>query len=309
MISLAPLDAFLSDYTFVVPSGEGVFRDQPNNIVRLPIDNHYVSLVVPAATAASLVLDGVPVDTSSFELIGTTDYLAGSVQLMPGTHSMAANEQFGLTVYGFGQEESYGHYAGLIFPDGSTSLDVIAQGPAVPLVAGSEEACIDIEIRDLGGALVPRARYQLEIVGTVPRNFTGFVDQLGVAQFCYTQAVPGTDTVNVSVAGDSALVAVEWLPNTDPGTNGAPAIVSLPVLILYDPTFVYPVATVDPDGDLVTVTVTNGPAGMSWSPATGELTWTPPIPADRLPTLHSIELTASDPLGANSTQQFELMVR
>jgi RHS repeat-associated protein len=308
MLNLAPADAFLADYVFVVPSGEGVLRDQPNNTIRLPIEEHHVSVVIPAAAASSLVLDGVPVDTSAFVPVGSSDYLSGSLPMTPGTHRMAANDPFGLHVYGFGLEESYGYYAGLIFPDGNVSLDVIASGPTGPLTTGSEEACIDIEVRDLGGLLIPRARFQVGITGTVERNYTGFTDSVGSARYCYTQPVAGTDAVTVSVAGDAEVLSVQWLADTDPGTNGRPAFVSIPDLILYDPTYVYDVAVVDPDGDPVTVTVTDGPMGALYSSASEQLTWTPPIPPNRAPTLHSIELTATDPGGLSATQRFEITV-
>lgn len=83
---------------------------------------------------------------------------------------------------------------------------------------------------------------------------------------------------------------------------------SFPALKLYDPTFIYPVQTLDPDADVVDITITAGPPGMVYEPLSGQVTWTPVIPADREPTLHTITLTASDPQGANSSQTFELVV-
>ena len=308
MINLAPVDAFLSDYVFVVPSGEGVFRDQPNNTIRLPIEEHHVSVIIPAVAASSLVLDGVPVDTTGFVPVGSTDFLSGTLPMTPGTHRMAANDAFGLHVYGFGLEESYGYYAGLIFPDGAASLDVTATGPVSSLTTGSDEACLDLEIRDLGGLLIPRARFQITITGPVNRSYTGFSDDLGRGQYCYTQPQPGTDNITVSVAGDSELLSVSWVADTDPGTNGAPQFISLPELILYDQTFVYNVEAVDPDGDNLTITVSDGPAGAMYSDVSGQVTWTPVIPANREPTLNSIELTATDPSGASATQRFEVTV-
>jgi len=308
MLNLATVDAYLSDYTFVVPSGEGVFRDQPNNIVRLPIENHYLSVVIDSGDAGSLVLDGVPVDTSGFIQIASSNYLAGSVDVQPGTHRIAANSQFGATSYGFGPDESYGYYTGLAFPDGTATLSLTATGPATDLIAGSEDACIAIEVRDSGGALIPRARFQLDITGTVPNTYTGFTNAVGAAEYCYTQVQQGTDTITVSVTGDSEILSVNWLPNSNPGTNGTPAIISYPELTLYDPSFVYAIQTADPDGDTVAITVTDGPSGMAWSPASGDVTWTPVIPVDREPTMHSVELTVSDPAGASSTQQFQLTV-
>ena len=306
MLNLAPVDTFLADYTVVVPSGDGVFRDQPGNVVRPPIDNHYLSFVIPSSVADGLFLDGGLVDTATFEAVPGTDFLAGNVEVLPGTHQVSANEQFGVTVYGFGLEESYGYYAGLVLPDGNTALQVDLQGPAAALIAGSDEACLDITVRDLGGALVPRARFTIDIAGTVPITFTGFTNRLGTAQYCYTQATAGTDTVNVDVAGDNGVLAIDWLPNADPGTNGAPAITSYPELEVFEATFVYPITTIDPDGDTVTLSVSEGPNGVAI--VNDELLWTPPIPADREPTTHRITVVADDGNGGIDEQQFEVTV-
>lgn len=306
MLNLAPVDTFLSRYTLVVPSGDGVFRDQPDDIVRPPIANHYLAIVIPAAAAGSLTLDGVPVDTSGFGPVPESDHVAGNLDILPGTYQLEANDQFGVTVYGFGFQESYGYYAGLIFPDGADTLNLDATGPAGPLVAGSEQACINIVTSDAGGARVPRARYRLDIAGVFPSSNVGFTDRIGEAEYCYTQPGPGTDAVTVTINGDSALLSVEWLADTDPATNGAPRIVSLPELVLYEATYNYPLVAVDPDNDSITYRIEDGPAGATI--AGDALVWTPPIPDNRQPTRHRFDVVADDGNGGIDTQSFEMEV-
>ena len=306
MLALAPVDTFLSDYTFVVPSGEGVFRDQPNNIIRLPVEQYWLSLVIPAEAVDSLFLDDALVDTATFEPIGTSNYLAGTLAVTSGTHRIAADEQFGVTVYAFGLQESYGFYAGLIVPDALNNLNLLATGPTAPLIAGTEEACFDIEVRDLGGALQPRTRFQVDITGTNISAFTGFTDQTGRARYCYTQSTAGTDLVDVSINGDNELLSVEWLLNTDPTSNGVPEITSFPELILYEQTFDYPITYTDPDGDVITLSLAEGPNGVTF--VNDILNWTPPIPADRQPTTHFFTVVADDGSGGTDEQRFELTV-
>ncbi len=306
MLNLAPVDAFLTDYTVVVPSGDGVFRNQPDDIVRPPIDRHYLALVIPAGAADSLVLNDVPVDTSGFLQVPGTQFVAGSIPIDPGTHRVTANDQFGVNMYGWGVFESYGTYAGLIFPDATSALSLEATGPAGPLVAGSEQACIDIVTRDAGGVRVPRARYRLDIAGVFPSSNVGFTNRVGEAEYCYTQPGAGTDAVTVTVNGDSAQLSVQWLADTDPGTNGAPRIVSLPELTLYEATFTYPLVAVDPDGDTLTYRIDDGPVGGAI--VNDAVVWTPPIPDDREPTRHRFDVVADDGNGGTHTQSFEIQV-
>ncbi|MEO1245948.1 MAG: Ig-like domain-containing protein [Pseudomonadota bacterium] len=306
MLNLAPVDTFLSKYTLVVPSGDGVFRDEPNDIVRPPITNHYLSIVIPSDVANSLTLDGVPVDTSGFEPVPESDHLAGNIDILPGTYQLEANDQFGVTVYGFGYQESYGYYAGLIFPDGASALTLGLTGPVGPLTAGSQEACINIVTSAAGGARVPRARYRLDIAGVLASSNVGFTNSIGEAEFCYTQPGPGTDTVTVTINGDTGTLNVDWLADTDPGTNGAPRIVSLPELVLYEAVYNYPLVTLDPDNDTITYSIADGPAGATI--AGGALVWTPPIPDNRQPTQHRFDVVADDGNGGTDTQSFEIKV-
>ncbi|MGI9342513.1 MAG: Ig-like domain-containing protein, partial [Gammaproteobacteria bacterium] len=306
MLNLAPVDTFLSNYTVIVPSGDGVFRDQPDDIVRPPIDRHYLAIVIPASAANSLVLDGVPVDTTGFETVPESDHLAGNIPITPGAHQLSADEQFGVTVYGWGVFESYGFYAGLVFPDGTATLNLDVTGPTGPLVAGSQEACFDLVTTDAGGARVPRARYALTVDGNFPLSNVGFTDEIGEARYCYTQPGPTIDTVTIVVNGDSETLNVTWLPDTDPATNGAPRIISLPEVVLYEQTFAYPLLAADPDGDAITWNIVDAPAGAAISSET--LFWTPPIPADRQPTTHEIEVQADDGNGGTDNQRFVLKV-
>ena len=306
MLNLAPVDTFLSTYTLVVPSGDGVFRDQPNDVVRPPIENHYLSVVIPSDVANSLTLDGVPVDTSGFEPVPESDHVAGNIDVLPGTYQLEADDQFGITVYGFGYQESYGYYAGLIFPDGASALTLGLTGPAGPLTAGSQEACINIVTSDAGGARVPRARYRLDIAGVLASSNAGFTNSIGEAEFCYTQPGPGTDTVTVTINGDTGTLSVDWLADTDPGTNGAPRIVSLPELVLYEAVYDYPLLAIDPDNDTITYSIADGPAGATI--AGGALVWTPPIPDNRQPTNHRFDVVADDGNGGTDTQSFEIKV-
>ncbi|MEM1263492.1 MAG: Ig-like domain-containing protein [Pseudomonadota bacterium] len=304
MLQLAPVDAYLSDYTFTVIDGPAY----PNRPPEFPIaiTSHYVNVTIEAADAGSLVLNGQPVDTSGFSPVGDTGFVAGTIDVVPGTYQLAANGLFGVVSYGFGPEESYGYYTGLAFPSSATglSIDVVPQVSALE-VGG--EACFDFVVINASGEREPRARYTATIAGGFPTARVGFADDTGAGQFCYRQSLPGQDSVTLAVDADSETNLVDWLAPTA-GNSLPPVFTSSPLLTLYDPTYVYPVTVVDPNGDTVTITLENAPTGMQYDAIAGQVVWTPIIPLDRESTLHSVRLTATDSNGQSTSQDWQLVV-
>ena len=98
MIVLPPSEQFRSDYTFVAPSSY-------NESVE---GQSYLLLVRPAGLA--ITLDGRNVETT-WTTVGENE--VGIVPISGGTHQMDAEEQFGVLVYGMGQNTSYAYPAGL----------------------------------------------------------------------------------------------------------------------------------------------------------------------------------------------------
>ncbi|MEO1034861.1 MAG: Ig-like domain-containing protein [Pseudomonadota bacterium] len=306
MLQLAPADAYLSDYTFTVIDGDVYPPSERPPEFPLAIVNHYINVTIRAQDAGSLVLNGQPVDTSAFVPVGSTGFLAGSLELSPGTYRVAANGLFGLVSYGFGPEESYGYYTGLAFPSSATNL-AIAVTPQVSTLEVGAEACFDFVVTNGSGEREPRARYTATVAGVLPTSRVGFADDTGAGMFCYTQSLPGQDTVTLAVDGDSDANTVDWLPPTG-GNSLPPVFTSTPGFTLYDPTYIYPVTVADPNGDTVTVTLTDGPTGMQYDAIADQVVWTPAIPADRESTVHSVELTATDSNGQATTQSWQLTV-
>ena len=305
MVQLPPVDNILSDYVFTVLDGD-IYPPLAPPRIQSGITAHYLGVTIRMTDAASLVLNGTPVDTSAFLPVGDTGFVAGTIEVVPGSYRLSANGAFGLTSYGFGEAESYGHNVGLSFPTDQMNLTVSVTPSAQSHEVGGQ-ACIDMTMTDSTGARAARARYDISGIGSTDTSFVGFSNDVGQAQYCYSESLAGLDSLTISVNGDQQTATVDWL-GASPGNNLPPVFTSTPVYELYEPSLIYNVSVVDPNSDNVTVEILNGPDGMAFDAIASQLTWTPSIPADREPTTHRIELRASDPGGASSTQTWLLTV-
>lgn len=130
----------------------------------------------------------------------------------------------------------------------------------------------------------------------------------GFINWTPTSEQAGIETVTVQVAdGNGGIneqtygIGVNDLP-----PNNTPKITSSPnspasVGSLYQ----YAVTATDSDNDTLTFALPQAPAGMTINAATGQIQWTP-ITAQL--GLQQVKVTATDPLGAQSTQTFSLRV-
>jgi len=89
--------------------------------------------------------------------------------------------------------------------------------------------------------------------------------------------------------------------------NNAPVITSTPPLSCFvDSLFIYNVTASDPDGDDITFSLMQSPAGMGISVSTGKVEWVPAISDTGS---HTIQIKAEDSSGAFDAQSFNLLVK
>jgi hypothetical protein len=114
------------------------------------------------------------------------------------------------------------------------------------------------------------------------------------------------DTLSVTVIPDDREIQGEP-KRSDPVliSNSPPMITSTPPTSVEGTTYRYTVKANDPDQDSVTFTLKSGPKGMVIDRENGLIQWE--IKKENKGT-HPIEIEASDPEGARSTQRFTLTV-
>ncbi|MCB0711233.1 MAG: IgGFc-binding protein [Ignavibacteriae bacterium] len=133
MILLPPSDRFLTYYNITVP-----FDGEWDN---------YVNLVVPSHIREMVRVNGKPVAPSIFKSIPNTSFVAASLELGGGTHTIQAPEAFGVIQYGFGYGskiyDAYGNIGGMAFP----ILDEDRVKQTTVIEAKEEEQSVSVPVK------------------------------------------------------------------------------------------------------------------------------------------------------------------
>ena len=130
----------------------------------------------------------------------------------------------------------------------------------------------------------------------------------GLISWTPTAAQLGSFTVNLRVADGQGGVATQsyTLVVSATATNQPPVITSSPSLTgTVGEVYAYSVTATDPEGQAILFSLLTAPAGMSISPTTGLISWTPVI--DQVG-LASVTVAAIDPQGNGGTQSFTIGV-
>jgi hypothetical protein len=116
----------------------------------------------------------------------------------------------------------------------------------------------------------------------------------------------GTHEVALQVLDTGGLAATQSFTVAVSVGNAAPQITSAPVAAATTGSaYSYPVVASDPNGDTLTYSLTQAPAGMSINAASGLIGWTP---AAGQAGSHAVTVRVADPAGLAATQAFAVVV-
>ncbi len=128
MVVVAPLEMFTDVHDFCVPGNTN-------------FTSHYINVVVGGfqtegggTEPGGVLLDGVGISPGLFEEIGSSGYYGAQVPVSPGVHRVDGNF-CAVTVYGWGEFDSYGYPGGLFFPDVTPPAITILQSNLTIVVA------------------------------------------------------------------------------------------------------------------------------------------------------------------------------
>jgi RHS repeat-associated protein len=128
----------------------------------------------------------------------------------------------------------------------------------------------------------------------------------GVVSWTPTLAQVGLQSVTVAAIDPFGAGGTQTYSIGVSDGNQSPTITSSPVqVVTAGLPYRYDVQASDPDGDPLTFTLDQAPAGMSVD-AFGRITWSPGIPDVGT---HRVAVTAEDPHGAFVTQTYDMVVR
>jgi len=192
MLLVSPTQQFLKQYRFATPiNGEW---------------KHYVNIVIPSRAIPTLRLNNRKLDTSQFQRMGLSRYSIAQVQVPFGTHTIIADEPFGLSSYGFGYGgQAYDAYGNM----GGQSFDEIFEEPDTLAPTGDSrivDSRINIIFRD--DRTIDRGLKSIRVV--FAKNMQASIPKIeaGVPQINFL-----VKTIDPSAAGRMVLEAVDVANN------------------------------------------------------------------------------------------------
>ncbi|MEK6280646.1 MAG: PKD domain-containing protein [Acidobacteriota bacterium] len=220
MMLIPPLEHYLNAYTVTSLTA---------------FNNNLINVMAPTSDIGAIVIDGTPIPASTFVPIGATGVSGAQLTVSPGTHNLSGSHPFGVYVYGFGLDVSYGY-------PGSACLSSVLGPTTLILTPKSQKATIDAQscvtatVKDQSNTPVNSQNVSFTIAGAHPQTPPASVTKaLGEAQLCYSAATAGDDLITATITTgnvtSSDTASVSWFPpNQPPLVNaGADQTITLPV--------------------------------------------------------------------------------
>ena len=206
MILVPPYEQYGGHYTVGTPASG--------------FNSDYVNLVVPSAATSTVQLDGAAVPSSSFTAIGSSAYSGASIQISPGSHRFTATAPFGVTLYGYFPEDTFGYQGGMVLDTARAGTTLTSIPSSVTQLVGTQ-FCTIASALDPYGVPVGGVGVGFTVTGTNTSSQSVDTTATGQASYCYTGTNAGTDTILASVGLASATSTVTW---SSSAPNRAPAV-------------------------------------------------------------------------------------
>lgn len=216
MMLTIPTEQFMTEYTFTTPASG--------------FSANFVNVVAPGSAVGNVQLDGAPVPASEFTPIGSTGFSGAQVSLSPGSHTMVSPEAFGIYVYGFATDDSYGYPGGAAYAPINDVRAIALTPPSQDAVVNSK-ACLTATVTDQDGKVLAGIEVNLQSTGANAVTTSGLTDSNGTFTYCYQSATIGSDTFVASFGSLSATASVRWVavaPTPAPSPTPTPTPTAAP---------------------------------------------------------------------------------
>jgi IgGFc binding protein len=78
-------------------------------------DENYINLIVAQSATNSTLLDGSLVAVTNFVAIGSSGYYGAQLSVTnSGAHMVTSSQPVGVQVYGFGLQDAYSYFGGVV---------------------------------------------------------------------------------------------------------------------------------------------------------------------------------------------------
>ncbi|CAN5466400.1 hypothetical protein BH10BAC6_BH10BAC6_14910 [soil metagenome] len=163
MMLIPPSEQFMDSYRFVNVQSYSFSGSVDNPQLDDSVyKEQWLNIVIPTPRVGSVVLDGAPVNPARFRVFPDPEYSYAQIAMGGGVHSISADTNFGIYVYGYGKANSYGYVGGMAF----RPLDV------TPPQFGGAPSCFDLN-GVVSDSILGDTR--LKLVRLVPRTDSNVV--------------------------------------------------------------------------------------------------------------------------------------
>jgi hypothetical protein len=109
------IDQYGNNYRFIAIQAYELSMDGFGNEYYSPVyTEHYITIIAPETAYKQVNLDGNIINPAIFTKMQGTTYYYAVKQISVGVHEIAAPDNFGLFVCGYGYANSYGYFSGVI---------------------------------------------------------------------------------------------------------------------------------------------------------------------------------------------------
>ena len=201
MMLVPPYEQFQSAYTVTTPEG---LADS------VGFDTNFLNVVVPTAAVGTVTLDGVAIPAGQFTPIGTSGFSGAQVPVTRGSHHLEGAVPFGLFVYGYATDDSYGYTGGLaLAPVASAAAIGVTPAAATLAVGGTHR--VTASVTDAAGKRLAGIRVDFTVAGANAATGFALTDANGQATFAYTGSARGGDTITAAIGTLTAAAAADWV--------------------------------------------------------------------------------------------------
>ncbi len=204
-------DGVTSDPFFaLVPPDEQFLNSYIISAGTLNIPTNFVNITSPNSNIGNVQIDGMTVNPALWVPVAGTSFSGAVVPVSVGVHAITSVLPIGALVYGFGSFDSYGYLGGQSFSPVATVTN-LSLTPETGTGAININRCWDALVTDQFNAPVAGVRVDFNITGPNSGS-TGFAitDANGIANFCYTGTLAGTDAITASVGSITDNASYTW---------------------------------------------------------------------------------------------------
>ncbi len=196
MMLIPPFEQFLARYTVTTPASG--------------FTTNFINVVAANASLGSVLLDGVAIPPAAFTPIAGTSFSGTQRPVALGSHTLSGPSPFGAFMYGFASFDSYGYPGGLALGQVASVTNIVLSPPSATNPINTAH-CVTASVADQFGAPLGGIRVDFSVSGAHTTTGFAFTDAGGLAQFCYTGTVAGTDSISAAVgAVNSNVVSKTW---------------------------------------------------------------------------------------------------